>query len=85
MPKNKNYINETEFCDFKENFKLMVQTLNHNITEMKDDAKVTKEQIINMAVDLGEIKGKLKITSKIVWWILGIIAVIVGAAVLATL
>ena len=79
----KKYINEKEFCDFKTNFHTLINVFNHNITDMKDDAKETKDQVTIIATLLAKMEGNMSVISKIVWWILGIIATLIAAAVFA--
>ncbi|MHA1737873.1 MAG: hypothetical protein ACTSWD_04750 [Candidatus Heimdallarchaeota archaeon] len=72
------YIDAQVFEDFKKNQDVMIETLNHNMTKLTDAVVEIKER-------LAELIGGFNVVKKIVWWILGIIAVIVGAGLLASI
>jgi hypothetical protein len=61
------YIDARTFCDFKKNQEELVQVLNHNITELSKQAKVTAESNMKLAVDVAWLK-------KINGWQLGVIS-----------
>ena len=69
------YVDAKTFEDFTKNQELMIQTFNHNITKLTDS-------VIRIEIAFAELLGGQKILKKIVWWILGIIGVIVGAGVI---
>lgn len=86
------YIDEKEFIDFKENFKLLVQTLNHNVTDIRDDMnefkkdiKEFKNQSMEVFSEFKEVKGSMYITNKLMWALLGILTTISGAILISTL
>ncbi len=81
------YITPVEFRDFQINQERLIEVLNHNMSDIRKDIRFLKnvfskkmEEFSIVVKDVAEIKGSLKVTSKIVWWILGIITVIVVAA-----
>jgi hypothetical protein len=61
------YIDARTFCDFKKNQEELVQVLNHNITELAKQSKVTAESNLKLAVDVAWLK-------KINGWQLGVIS-----------
>lgn len=85
------YIDEREFYDFKENFKLLVNTFNHSITDLKEDVKKIKDDnckqgksLSSMQADVAVIKNSVTNSSKVVWWIMGIMGAIAVAAIIGT-
>ena len=79
------YIEEKDFCDFKQNFHTLIETFNHSMTDLKKDFKETKNKVGKIAEILSEMRGSLKITQKVVWWIAGIIGTVFAAACLANI
>lgn len=71
------YIDEKQFDDFKENFHILIETLNHNVTSMKDDIGTMK---INTALMTNSMKNITKIT----WGIVGVLTTI-GVAVVSAI
>ncbi len=55
----------------------MIQTFNHNITKLTDS-------VIRIEIAFAELLGGQKVLKKIVYWILGIIAVIVAGGILGS-
>lgn len=70
------YVDAKTFSDFTKNQDLMIQTFNHNITKLTDS-------VVRIEIAFAELLGGQKVLKKIVWWILGIIAVIVCGGVLS--
>lgn len=85
----KNYIDEKEFSDFKENFKIMVNTFNHSVTDIKEDLKSFKDtsqsNMFIITKDVSEMKGAMKTSNKLLWILVGTIFTVVGAACLASI
>ncbi|MBT3451191.1 hypothetical protein HN448_04435 [archaeon] len=79
------YIEEKEFGDFKENFNLLVQTLNHNVTDIRDDVKKFQEGSVEIFGEVKELKGQLKTSNRLLWTIIGIITTVMIAAVISGL
>ncbi|MCF7861160.1 hypothetical protein K9M79_02855 [Candidatus Woesearchaeota archaeon] len=79
------YIDENEFRDFKQNFHALIKTFNHEIGDLKKSSRQTVSALNNIEKLVAGMGGKLGVLSKLVWWILGIISVIVGAACLASI
>ena len=65
----KEYVPIEEFNDFNKNFQTLITTFNHSITEIKED--------------VAEIRGTLKVSIKILYWLLGIIGAIIATAFLS--
>jgi len=80
----KKYIDEKEFCDFKQNFHILINTFNHSITDIKDEMVANRNNLTKLVQVVSEIKGQLKVTSRLVWWIAGIISTLVAAGILAS-
>jgi len=79
----KQYINEREFNDFKDNFKLLVNTLNHNITDIKKDVHEFKNKSLEVFGEVKELKGQIKMSNQLLWVIVGIFATLFGASLLS--
>lgn len=75
------YVDENDFKDFKQNFNLMIQTFNHSVSdikasvvEMRTDVREIKQTQERVSTDLAELKGQYKVSMKVLWWIMGILA-----------
>jgi len=83
------YISAEEFCDFKENFGVMVNTFNHSISEIKEDVKniaeKTSKNINVIGKDVAEMRGIMKVSSRLLWALMGIISAITISALLASI
>ena len=75
---NRKYITVEEFSDFGVNQEKMIEVLNHSMTKLADAVVDIKEK-------LSELIGGFKVVKKIVWWILGIIAFVVGITFISSL
>lgn len=73
----KRYVDAKTFEDFAKNQEIMIQTFNHNITILTDAVIDIKEKVAGWS-------GEFTIIKRIVWWILGIIAVIIAGGVLGS-
>lgn len=73
----KKYVDAKTFEQFTKNQDLMIQTFNHNITKLTD-------AVIDIKVSFAELLGGQKVLKKIVYWILGIIGVIVVGGFLSS-
>ncbi len=71
------YVDAKTFEDFNQNQKLMIQTLNHNITKLTDT-------VVDIKVCLAEVLGGQRILKRIVFWILGIFAILITGGVLSS-
>ena len=71
------YVDAKTFSDFTKNQDLMIQTFNHNITTLTNTVLEIKEKV-------AEFVGEFRVVKKIVWWILGIIGVLVVGGVLGS-
>ena len=71
------YVDAKTFEQFTKNQDLMIQTFNHNITKLTDS-------VIRIEIAFAELLGGQKVLKKIVYWILGIIAVIVAGGILGS-
>lgn len=86
------YIDEKEFCDFKQNFNTLVQTFNHSVTEIKEDVAVLKRKsessekfIGKIACSVAKIEGSIGVSNKVLWWILGIVSAVIAAGLIGSL
>lgn len=79
------YVEEREFKDFKHNFHTLIDVFNHNVTGIKDDVCKIKEEIINTKIELAKNTQKTESVRTIVWWIMGILATIIGSAAVAVI
>ena len=73
----KKYVDAQTFADFTKNQEAMIQTFNHNITKLTDS-------VVRIEIAFAELLGGQKVLKKIVYWILGIIGVIVIGGVLGS-
>lgn len=72
------YISAEEFKDFSHNQKEMIKTLNHSMTKLTTT-------VIKIDKRFEGFMGEFKIIKRLVWWILGIISLIVIAAILSNI
>ena len=86
------YLDAETFEHFKKNQETLIDVLNHNMTDLTRDVSNLRKDFKEMgadvkaiAVHLGEMRGSSKVIKQVVFWILGIVAVVVGAAVLANI
>ena len=70
------YVDAKTFEQFAKNQEVMIQTFNHNITKLTD-------AVVRIEISFAELLGGQKVLKKIVYWILGIIGVIVVGGVLS--
>lgn len=73
----KKYVDARTFDDFNQNQKVMIETLNHNITKLTDS-------VVRIEIAFAELLGGQKVLKKIVYWILGIMAALIVGGVLST-
>jgi hypothetical protein len=87
MPKEREcYVKQSTFEDVSRNQQMLIEILNHNFTEMKEDVKVMKNNSNTMAVAIAKLEASFSISSKILWTGVGIFvslitAIIIGAVV----
>lgn len=72
------YIDAKTFEDFNINQKVMIETLNHNITKLTD-------AVVRIEIAFAELLGGQKVLKKIVYWMLGIFGLIVTGAVMSNI
>ena len=70
------YVDAKTFEQFAKNQEVMIQTFNHNITKLTD-------AVVRIEINFAELLGGQKVLKKIVYWILGIIGVVVVGGVLS--
>lgn len=72
------YVDAKTFEQFTKNQELMIKTFNHNFTKLTDS-------VVRIEIAFAELLGGQKVLKRIVYWILGIIGVIVIGGVLSNL
>jgi len=80
---SKKYIEETEFKDFKQNFHLLIKTLNHNITKISKNTDDLSKTVSGFKEDFLDVKSYVKTSRKIVNLILGILATIISGVAIS--
>lgn len=70
------YVDAKTFEQFTKNQELMIKTFNHNFTKLTDS-------VVRIEIAFAELLGGQKVLKRIVYWILGIIGVIVIGGVLS--
>lgn len=71
------YIDAKTFAQFSENQEKLIEILNCNMTKLTD-------AVIDIKVSFAELLGGQKVLKKIVYWILGIMAVLLTGGVLSS-
>jgi hypothetical protein len=72
------YISENEFSDFKENFHVLIQTLNHSVTSIKSDVN-------SMKISSAVMNNSVRNISKVLWGLLGLLGTIATGITIALL
>jgi len=79
------YINEKQFTDFKSNFTLLVETLNHNITKIEKNVDKAAKATESTSLTLAELKGSFRIQSKITWGLVGVVFTVIAGIIIGAI
>jgi hypothetical protein len=72
------YIDEREFADFKENFHTLIETLNHSVTDIKEDLNSVRTNSALM-------NNSLRNINKILWGVVGVLSTIAVSVLIAVI
>ena len=81
----RNYIDTNTFKEFKENQITLIQILNHNMTELKDDVKCQTKDISSIAKCVAKMEGSYTTTKRIIWWMMGVFAGLISLTIIGAL
>lgn len=80
------YITEKEFEDFNHNFRTLIDTFNHSMTDVKDDvrglkkhAESTDKAVNKISIEIAKFSGAMSVNVKVLWWLVGIFTTLIGA------